>query len=284
MKVTALSPALGAEISGLDLSQPLAKGIAEDIYQAWLDHQVLLFRGQSLTPEEQRRFTQCFGDPQDLTRTAPELRQAKQNVMYIGNQVIDGIRGDLPEGEMQFHTDGAYFEKPTKATMLFAVHVPSRGGDTLFTNCYKAYESLPETIKARIAGLSARNVYDYAAGGTKRSASHAANAPSFVHPVVIAHSDTGLPSLYVNRLMTTEIVGLDPAESEALLEILFQAAENPAFIFAHRWRPGDVLVWDNRCTLHARTDFDPKEKRALRRMTTKAVKPVAWGSPVAAAV
>jgi taurine dioxygenase len=267
------SPALGAEVFGLDLSRPLPERTVREIYAAWLEHQVLVFHDQELSDADQRRVTDYFGEPQDLTRTAPAERKTKPDVMYIGNVTIDGIQGDLPLGEMQFHTDGAYFERPTKATLLFAVHVPSAGGDTLFSNGYKAYASLPETLRQRIECMEALNVYDYAEGGTKRAESPSADAPRFVHPAAIVHPETGRPVLYVNRLMTKEIVGLPAAASEALLEELFAAIERTEFVYAHKWRVGDLVVWDNRCTFHARTEFNPNEKRALRRMTTKGDRP-----------
>jgi len=267
--VVSLSPALGAEVSGLDLRRPLPEVTIREVYSAWLQHHVLVFRGQNLSDDDQRRVTGYFGDLQDLTRTAPALRQATQKVMYIGNVVINGIRGDLPDGEMQFHTDGAYFERPTKATALYAVLVPAVGGDTMFSDGFKALASLPAAVRRRIETLQAMNVYDYASGGTQRNVAPSAEAPRFVHPVVIAHPETGQPALYVNRLMTTEIIGLPRAEGDALLEVLFQAVERPEFIYSHKWRVGDLVVWDNRGIFHARTWFDPAEKRALRRMTVK---------------
>ncbi len=273
LDVRPLSSALGAEISGVDLAAPLDEPAIRAIYDAWLQHQVLVFRGQDLDTAAQRRVTGYFGDPQDLARTAPAQRQTTSTVMYIGNVVIDGIRGDLPEGEMQFHTDGAYFELPTKATLLYGLEIPSWGGDTLFSSGYSAFTSLPRSTQERIVSLTALNVYDYAAGGTSRQTTLSADAPRFVHPVVIAHPETRRPALYVSRLMTAELVGLAGTMSDELLEELFQAIERPEHIYAHHWQRSDLVVWDNRCTFHARTEFDPKEQRALRRMTTKAERP-----------
>jgi taurine dioxygenase len=282
MELTALSPALGAEIRGVALDRPLAENVVGDIYAAWLKYQVLVFRDQDMSDDDQRRFTGYFGETQDLMRTAPALRQADQKVMYIGNTTIDGIRGDLPHGDMQFHTDGAYFERPTKATVLYGVHTPSAGGDTLFAGGYQAFNGLPEPVRRRIEGLTALNVYDYASGGTARTSTPSADAPRFVHPVVTVHPETGRKSLYVNRLMTIEIVGLARSESDALLELLFRATERPELVYAHKWRPRDLVIWDNRCTFHARTDFDPREKRALRRMTTKGERPLGVAGGAAA--
>jgi taurine dioxygenase len=274
MKIRPVSLALGAEVSGLRLNQPLHADDVCELYDAWLRYQVLVFHDQDMSDEDQRRFTDYFGEAQNLTRTASALRSAAPNVMYIGNVTIGDIRGDLPHGDMQFHTDGAYFERPTKATVLYGIHTPTSGGDTLFSNGYKAFESLPADLRRRIVGLSALNVYDYGSGGTARNLAPSPDATRCVHPVVTVHPETRRSSLYVNRLMTLEIVGKERSESDPLLEILFQATERPEFIYAHKWQPRDLVVWDNRCTFHARTDFDPREKRALRRMTTKGERPV----------
>jgi taurine dioxygenase len=274
LEIGPVSRALGGEVRGLSLNQSLFEETIREIYAAWLEYQVLIFRDQDLDVDDQRRVTGYFGQSQDLMRTAPTQRQATREVMYIGNVSVDGIQGDLPHGDMQFHTDGAYFEHPTKATLLYGVQIPSWGGDTLFANGYKAFASLPAALRVRIERLQALNVYDYGSGGTKRNLAPAPDAPRFTHPVVIVHPETGRKSLYVNRLMTQQIVGLEGVESDALLETLFAAVEQPGNIYAHKWRPRDLIVWDNRCTFHARTDFDPNEKRALRRMTTKSDRPM----------
>jgi taurine dioxygenase len=175
---------------------------------------------------------------------------------------------------MQFHTDQCHQERPAMASMLYAIEVPRAGGDTLFANCYLAYETLPAAVQARIAGLRALNAYDYDNAATVRGATVRDDAPSCVHPVVRTHPATGRKALYVNRLMTRRIEGLPPDESEELLSLLFDHQEQPQFIYEHVWRPGDLLMWDNRCTLHARTDFSPAERRLMRRVTILGEKPV----------
>ena len=160
------------------------------------------------------------------------------------------------------------------ASMLYAIEIPRVGGNTLFANAYRAYETLPADIKQRIDGARALNAYDYDTGATVRSTKVASDAPSFVHPVVRSHPATGRKALYVNRLMTRRIEGLPPKQSEELLNILFDHQERREFIYEHVWRPGDLLMWDNRCTLHARTDFSADERRLLRRVTILGEKPV----------
>jgi len=160
------------------------------------------------------------------------------------------------------------------ASMLYAIEVPRNGGNTLFANAYAAYATLPDAIKRRIEGRRALNAYDYRAAATKRGDRIAEGAPSYAHPVVRTHPATGRKALYVNRLMTRRIEGLPPRESEELLALLFDHQERREFVYEHVWRPGDLLMWDNRCTLHARTDFSTDERRLLRRVTILGEKPV----------
>src|SRR6516225_5340257 len=173
---------------------------------------------------------------------------------------------------MHFHTDQCHQEIPAKATLLYAIEVPSKGGNTLFSNADSAYEALPEDLQRRMAGRRALNAYT--SDTTLRSASYDDARSSCWHPVVRTHPATGRKALYVNRLMTREIEGLPRAESDALLEKLFDHQEQQQFIYEHVWRPGDLLMWDNRCTLHARTDFPAGERRLLRRVTILGERPV----------
>ena len=269
--VRPLSPALGAEIVGLDLRAPLDAPTQASIIAAWHEHLVLLFRDQSLSEEEQVRFARNFGDLQ--ARRRPKDKQAEaervQNpdvVMLISNIRENGrLIGSLPDGEMQFHSDQCYVERPPSGTFLYAIEIPSQGGDTLFLNMYRAYETLPPEVQARIAGKKALNVYFY--GSTSRAANRAdlAQHPHCLQPVVRTHPGTGRKALYINRLMTFHIEGMDSTESDALLAALLDHMEQERFIYAHKWRVGDLLLWDNRCTLHARTDFSNEERRLLRR-------------------
>jgi taurine dioxygenase len=187
--------------------------------------------------------------------------------MYVANKKFDGMESVLPEGEMQYHTDQCYYETPSRATILFAIEIPAEGGNTKFANAYRAYESLDDAMKTRLQGLKALNVYDYDANSTIKRYESSPDAPRYAHPVVIRHPETGREVLYINRLMSDHIVGMDRAESDALLEELFQVLEDPAHCYEHVWTPGDLVMWDNLCTLHARTWFDPSQSRVLRRTT-----------------
>lgn len=261
-----LSRALGAEILGVDLCDHLSDATYSAIMEQWHQSLVILFRDQDLSEDDQIRFGGHFGDM--AAGHVPGLEK-RPGLALITNIREDGKPiGILPDGEMQFHSDQCYREKPSSGTMLYAVQVPSHGGDTLFANMYEAYETLPEKVRRRIDGRKALHVYDYDANPTIRGEARN-DAPSYAHPVVRTHPITGRKALYVNRLMTVRIEGLPADESQELLDLLFEHIERPEFRYAHVWRNGDVLIWDNRCTVHARTDFDPNERRLMRRITLK---------------
>jgi taurine dioxygenase len=273
--VKPLSPALGAEISGIDLREDLSAETFAEILDTWHKHLVILFRNQSLSEDDQIRFAQRFGELQKRTRPPEAINEAghtkyPQLTMLVSNIRENGkLIGSLPDGEMHFHSDQCYLEKPATGTFLYAIEVPSEGGDTLFLNMYKAYEELPSELKARVDGRKALNAYLYdsttrAVNGSKVDfTAH----PHFIQPIVRNHPNTKRKALYVNRLMTFTVDGMDEEEGGALLDGLFDHIEQDRFIYAHHWRVGDLVLWDNRCTLHARTDFSDKERRLLRRYT-----------------
>jgi taurine dioxygenase len=268
-----LSAALGAEIIGVDLSEEIDDHTFAHIRDAWHRKLVILLRGQELSEQDQVRFAEKFGPPA-VIHTKQFVRNHPA-VMLISNIREDGKPiGALPDGEMHFHTDQCHQERPAMASMLYALEVPSTGGNTLFANGYMAYETLPDGIKRRIEGRKALNAYDYDAAAMKRGTRLAEGVPSYVHPVVRTHPATGRKALYVNRLMTVRIEGLPAQESDELLATLFDHQERREFIYEHVWRAGDLLMWDNRCTLHARTDFSPNERRLMRRVTILGEKPV----------
>jgi taurine dioxygenase len=271
--VKPLSLALGAEIVDIDLSRDLSSETVADILAAWHQHLVLLFRNQSLSEDDQIRFVKHFGVLQKRRRP-PEARNEASKIKYPElTMLVSNIRengkviGSLPDGEMHFHSDFCYLESPAKGTFLYAIEVPSKGGDTLFLNMYTAYETLPPALKARVNARKAVNAYHYESptrevNETKLDLSvH----PHYAQPIVRTHPDTQRKALYVNRLMTWTVEGMDEAEGGALLDQLFAHIEQAQFIYAHHWCVGDLVMWDNRCTLHARTDFSDKERRLLRR-------------------
>ena len=269
-----LAPGIGAEIRGIDLSEDQSPETVAAINAAWLDHLILLFRGQSLTPERQIGVTGWFGKPGALARPKA-YRTSGHDELPDGIMLISNIRKDgkpigaLPDGEMWFHHDMLHAEMPHKATMLYAVEIPSTGGNTLFANCYAAYDTLPAEIRAPLEGRKAFNHYNY--GVTVKGKNNGVEAfAEAVHPVFRTHDDTGRKAVYVNRLMTERVVDMDEAESERLLQAVYDHAERPEFVYEHEWRVGDLLLWDNRCSMHARTDFPETERRLLWRTTVDA--------------
>jgi taurine dioxygenase len=267
-----LSAALGAEIIGVDLHREMDDRFTAQILKAWHDNLVILLRDQHLSEDDQVRFAERFGPPAVIH--TKQFVQKHPAVMLISNIREDGKPiGALPDGEMQFHSDQCYQERPAMASMLYAIEVPSKGGNTLFANAYAAYETLPEAIKRRIEGRRALNAYDYDTAATKRGTKVADGVPTYVHPVVRTHPATGRKALYVNRLMTVRIEGMPDEESSELLDFLFDHQEQRQFVYEHVWRVGDILMWDNRCTLHARTDFSADERRLMRRVTILGERP-----------
>jgi len=273
-KVERLGPALGARITGIDLSGEINKATFDALRQAWLDHIVVVFPGQSLDETQQERFCRGFGELETV-RSNMFQDAAHPSIMLITNVRDTGKVTALEEGEMFFHSDQCYYELPADATVLYAMEVPPTGGNTLFANCCAAYEALPAETKKRIAGQRALNYYDYKRDPMFRPTELNPDAPRWTHPVVRTHPETGRKALYANRLMTIAIEGMDPAESDALLGELFDHVERPEFVYEHAWTVGDVIMWDNRCSMHARRDFDAGQRRMMRRVTVKGTAPVA---------
>jgi taurine dioxygenase len=271
LDVRPLTRHIGAEIRGLDLRERPDQATIHAIYQAWLDHLVLVFPGQSLSQEDLLRATTYFGEPGHLDRPAkyhpPGFARMLPGIMLISNIRENGEPiGALPDGEMMFHHDMIHKDVPSRATMLYSVEIPSHGGDTLFASGYAAYETLDPAVRERLEGKRALHHYNY--GSTQRGDDRGTEAfNECAHPVFRTHEETGRKAVYVNRLMTVKIVDMDAGESERLLNILFDQAEKPEFVYAHRWRKGDVLLWDNRCSSHARTDFPSDQRRLMLRTT-----------------
>ena len=272
LAVRPLSPALGAEISGIDLRDPISGTVGRTLLDAWHRHLVILIRDQILDEDAQVRFAETFGPPAKVS-SGRKYSDKHPSVMLVSNIRKDGKPiGALPDGEMHFHTDQCHQETPAKATMLYAIELPSAGGNTLFANAYAAYETLPAELRQLLAGRRALNAYE--TDTTHRTAGYEGAGSSCWHPVVRTHPVTGRKALYVNRLMTREIEGLPREESDAILKQLFDHQEEPRFVYEHVWHVGDILIWDNRCTLHARTDFSAGERRLLRRVTISGERPV----------
>ncbi len=277
VEIRKLAPEIGAEILNIDLRcDPPADVIAE-LNRIWLEHVIVLFRGQTLTPDRQVAVTRWFGELGHLARPK-EYRTSGHEDLPEGVMLISNIRkngqpiGALPDGEMMFHHDMMHAEVPHKATMLYAVEIPSSGGNTLFANGYRAYETLPPEIREPLEGRRAFHHYHY--GSLKKGDGKGTPASSSSsHPVFRTHDDTGRKAIYVNRLMTEGVLEMDPEEADRLLSALFDHSERPEFVYEHEWMVGDLLLWDNRCSMHARRDFPDNERRLMWRTTVSGEAP-----------
>ena len=195
-------------------------------------------------------------------------------IYVVSNVIENGVPiGSLGAGEAMWHTDMSYLEIPPKASMLYALEVPAAGGDTYFCNMYRAYESLPDPLKQRIAGLSLKHDGTYNSGGYVRQGVTAVDdpvtSPGAYHPLVCRHPETGRRALYLGRRRNAYIGGLPLAESESLLDELWSYATRDEFTWHNEWQAGDVVLWDNRCTMHRRDPFDPSSRRILHRTQIK---------------
>lgn len=270
-EIRALSEPLGVEVLGLDVGSAISAGDATALRQAFLDHHLVVVRGDEPDPADHLRLCRLFGEIQPQRVGADRESKDFVGMMFVSNVHEDGI---LPNGEMWFHSDQCYFEKPNMMTSLCAVTIPKSGGNTRFANCHLAYEALPERTRARLDDLRGMNVYDYnGLNSVKKTSARDPDAPGYAHPLVRTHPETGRKLLFVNRLMTDYVVGMEDDASRALLDELFGYVEDPAVVYEHPWRPGDIALFDNRCLLHARTDFDPSEPRLLRRFCVMGDKP-----------
>lgn len=272
-EVVPLTKHIGAELRGIDLQTKPDDETIRAIYQAWLDHLVIIFPDQKLSQEDLIRVTGYFGEIGELHRP-PKYFPKGYSKILPGIMMISNIRengepiGALPDGEMMFHHDMIHAEVPSKGTLLYSVEIPSKGGNTLFASGYAAYDTLDPAIRKRLEGKQALHHYNY--GSVQKGDDKGTEAFSeCVHPVFRTHDDTKKKAIYVNRLMTVKILDMPEDESKDLLNKLFDHSEKKEFVYEHEWRLGDLLLWDNRCSTHARTDFPSTERRLMLRTTVK---------------
>ena len=281
LPITPANDAIGAEVHGLDLRQ-IDPVTFDAIHQSWIDHQVLLFRGQSLTDKDLIAFARRFGDL-DLAPIQENGRRfvdGHPELYVVSNVVENGVAiGSLGAGEAVWHTDMSYLPSPPKASMLYALEIPPTGGDTWFSNMYAAFDSLPEDLRRRATGLRVKHDGTYNSGGYIRQGVTATDdpreSPGHLHPLVCRHPESGRQMLYLGRRRNAYIEGLDLPASEALLDALWAYAEAPAISWGHQWRVGDLVLWDNRCTMHRRDPFDANARRVMHRTQIKGAAPPA---------
>jgi taurine dioxygenase len=267
--------ALGATVNGVDL-RDLSEATFVRIMDAWHEHSVLLFRGQTLTDQDLIAFSRRLGDLDwaPVQETGRRFVEGLPEIYIVSNVKVNGEPiGSLGDGEAVWHTDMSYLDLPPKASMLYALEIPPTGGNTSFCTMYGIYEALPQPLKDRIAGLKIKHDGTYNSGGYVRQGvtptDDPRQSPGAVHPLVCAHPANGRRMLYLGRRRNAYLVGLELAESEALLNELWSIADRREFSWEHVWRVGDLVLWDNRCTMHRRDAFDPGTRRIMHRTQVK---------------
>ncbi|MBX9700279.1 MAG: TauD/TfdA family dioxygenase [Acetobacteraceae bacterium] len=271
---------LGAEVRGIDLRRVDAAAQAA-VHRAWLDHSVLLFRDQRLDADGLIGFSSRFGglDWAPVQENGRRFVEGKPELYIVSNVLgADGQPiGSLGAGEAVWHTDMSYLPKPPKASMLYALEIPPSGGDTHFASMYAAFDGLPPALKARCAGLMVKHDGTYNSGGYLRAGVTPTDdpraAPGHLHPLVCRHPETGRQMLYLGRRKLAYIEGLGLAESEALLDEIWHYATRPEICWTNHWRVGDLVMWDNRCSMHRRDPFDAAARRIMHRTQIKGEAP-----------
>ena len=275
IEIRPLSGSLGAEIHGIDLARPLDAETFERVERAFLDHLVLFFRDQELTPAQQVAFAARFGPVgrYPLAEPIPEHPDIIAVVKEPGQTTnFGGV----------WHSDTTYLETPSLGSLLYAKEVPASGGDTLFANMYLAYESLSPGLRRLLDGLRAVNSAgknketlrgDHLAGGAMSPTAVDARGLRAEHPVVRRHPVTGRKALYVNRAHTVAFKDMTEAESAGLLGYLFEHAAREDFTCRFRWRAGSLALWDNRCTQHYPLNDYPGQRRVMHRATIEGDRP-----------
>ena len=267
---------LGAEIRGVDLRR-LRDDAFAIIHRAWLDNLVLLFRGQQLTDAELIAFSRRFGelDLAPVQESGRRFVEGMPEIYIVSNVIKDGEPiGSLGYGEAVWHTDMSYLPDPPMASMLYALEIPPTGGNTGFVNMYAVYEALPADLKRRLGGLRVKHDGTYNSGGYVRQgvapSDDPRESPGVFHPLVCTHPQTGRRMLYLGRRRNAYIEHFELADSEALLDTLWSYTDRPEFAWQALWQVGDLVLWDNRCTMHRRDPFDPAARRVMHRTQIKA--------------
>ena len=262
---------LGAEVRGLDLRE-LNDSLFSMIHRAWLDNLVLLVRGQNFNPSELIAFSRRFGelDLAPIQETGRRFVDGVPELYIVSNVLKDGEPiGSLGSGEARWHTDMSYLEQPPMASMLYAIEVPASGGDTEFINMYSLYDLLPEGLKRRIGNLRIKHDATYNSGGYLRQGVQPVDdplvSPGVYHPLVCTHPETRRRALYLGRRRNAYIESLSLTDSEALLDELWSYTSRADLTWRNIWSVGDLVLWDNRCTMHRRDSFDPNARRILYR-------------------
>lgn len=279
MKVLPTISVIGAEIAEIDLAKDIWPNDRAKIRSAWLDRGIIFFRGQKLTDSDLIRFSRHFGvlevSPAGAWSgrggsSAPEFPE----IWVISNVKENGVPiGSLGDGEAEWHTDMSYVPVPPDASVLYSLEIPDSGGDTSFADMYAALETLPADLRRAIEGRTLNHDSSYTSAGELRygasEVTDVTRAPGARHPIIRRHDESGRDALYLGRRRNAYIVGLPVEESERLLDQLWHHCTQPQFVYRHRWRVGDLLMWDNRCVIHRRDAFGADQRRIMHRTQIK---------------
>jgi taurine dioxygenase len=277
MHVRRLAWGIGAEVTGLDISRPMDAATVSRVRSAWLEHLVLVFPGQELTMEQHVDFSRRFGELELHPLKSLQGQADHPEIVEISNRMIAGRRSNTAAVGREWHSDGAYTVRPPTGSLLYSRVLPDAGGNTWFSNLYMAYDALSDTLKGILDRLSVVNDlgHYYATRGRSHQNEEtmrrvAIDTPPVVQPLVRVHPETSRKLLFISPAVVQRIDGMSQAESAGLLSYLADLAVRPDFTYRHYWRVGDLVMWDNRCTLHlAPADYDPSQVRHLCRTTLK---------------
>ena len=277
VQINPLGDHAGAEAVGIDLREPLDENTRRRLNDALVEHVALVVRNQTLTAGEFVRGLRVFGEP--MKQNFTDYRHKDEELVNLVSNTFPAKSGERVYYSNYWHTDHTNHEEPPKYTALYAVELPrSGGGDTGIVNMRAAYERLPVSLRDRIAGLRTVNVFQGSAS-RKKSARYGVSRRAIddtpvIHPLVRTHPENGSKAIYLHQGKLEQFVGMSPEESQALVEELMNAAVQPELVYRHKWRSGDILIWDDRSTMHmAYADYDLKETRTLYRVLIRGDKP-----------
>ena len=262
-----------AEVTGADLKRDDDEQFAA-IKAAHLKHGVIVIRGQSMTPDDQIRFSRRFG-PLAIHVLEDQLLEGHPEILLVSNKTEEGRYVGLPDAGRFWHTDQSYEEKPALGSLLFAIEVPADGsGDTWFCDMTSAYDALTDDMKTRLDGLRGKHIYNHSHENFSLNGEQQDRLPGYDHPLVRTHPETGRKALYLGGKLLKFIVGMDETESVMLLNDLYGHCQDDRFIYKHKWRQGDLVFWDNRCTMHYAQPYDDKRyTRHMHRTTVQGDRP-----------
>ncbi|MBK18703.1 MAG: hypothetical protein CMM52_07685 [Rhodospirillaceae bacterium] len=275
LDIVPLSDAIGVEVRGLDLSKPIDDATGQALRTAWAENSILLVRGQELDYDAQFEYARVYGEVAARVKPPVEKRayrpDAENPMQLVTNEKDTEGRpvGSLGDGEMWFHTDKCYVEKPHRASFLYAEQLPSEGGHTKYASLYNTYDRLPADLKDKLEGSKVLQMYDYTKTERGSLDQRLDDLLHYWQPAFVTNPDTGRKAVYMSRLMSVRVEGYSDEESRELIDAVADITEAPDNVYEHVWTPGDIMIWDNLSCLHARTDWPHEQTRRLRRVTIK---------------